>query len=122
MFSLYVTYFDMAIGRKQKKAPSIPDIMAEDPCEPLLEPCGEMTYELISFGLHFQADKRPPATETIAKIQELATSGSGGVEASKFNKVIQQLGEVIQGLFDANQTPDQIDKNLSIKGETEKAI
>ena len=47
MYSLGVSMFDMALGRKKGSPPTFPDFEAEDPCAPLLPRSAQHTIGLI---------------------------------------------------------------------------
>ena len=73
MYSLGVSMFDMAVGRKPGSPPSFPDFEAEDPCAPLQPSDGgsdeaAKIYELLVFTLHSRSADRPSAAELLARM------------------------------------------------------
>ena len=73
IYSLAVSMFDMAVGRKALNTITFPDFEAEDPCVPL-RPSGvgseeaAKTYELLVFALHWKSADRPSAAELLARM------------------------------------------------------
>ena len=82
IYSLTVTFYDMALGRTEACKASIPDMDADDPCAPLrprdaADASAAKTYELLVFALRARSADRPSAGALLAKIRELMASGAG---------------------------------------------
>ena len=79
IYSIAVTYFDMAAGRQEAGRPTLPRMDTDDPCAPLRECESEesrRTCELLVFALRLKSADRPSASELVAKIRALRSRGS----------------------------------------------